>query len=392
TGVMVDWVLSLTAGPALPPSGGTEGGFVPKLDANSFPTGYPDSGVQILTATYTDNGAAGAPPLTGEAVAVLHARKKKAAYHDFSRGVQVVDDLEDEHGMIAWFGNGDYLGFAEMNLSKIVQLKCRVRGRVGTGGTFEIRLDSPTGHLLGKVAVPSGKGEEVTLPIKAPQGVHDLYFVAVAASEKDRKTVSLNWVEFLNDPTVDMFAAAKALALREKLAAKAAATKVRPFVRNWVLDDLKADLGEVAKNRSINGGRKLYEELACSRCHKMGQTGGAVGPDLTDVASRMAKQPAPREALLTEILEPSKVIDKKYRTAVVHLDNGQTLAGIIVAQDAKSIRIAADPAQPDAVRDIPRSRIEEMKESDVSLMPVGLLNTLTRDEIWDLLAYLESKK
>src|SRR5207248_3692224 len=98
---MVDWLLSLTAGPPLPPTGGTEGGFVPKLSSENFPTGYPDGGVQILTASYTDNGAAGAPPLTGETTVVLHARKKKAAYHDFSRGVQVVDDLEDEHGMIA---------------------------------------------------------------------------------------------------------------------------------------------------------------------------------------------------------------------------------------------------------------------------------------------------
>jgi len=58
-------------------------------------------------------------------------------------------------------------------------------------------------------------------------------------------------------------------------------------------------------------------------------------------------------------------------------------------KDAQAIRIAADPANPEAVREIPRSRIEEMKPSDVSMMPAGLLNTLKKDEILDLLAYVE---
>ena len=47
----------------------------------------------------------------------------------------------------------------------------------------------------------------------------------------------------------------------------------------------------------------------------------------------MAKQKSPPEALLVEIIEPSKVIDEKYRTQIVTLDNGRTLAGVIVSQD-----------------------------------------------------------
>ncbi|MFL5339004.1 MAG: PQQ-dependent sugar dehydrogenase [Gemmataceae bacterium] len=391
TRLMVDWVLSLTAAPPLPPTGGTRGAFTPKLGGENLPTGFPDGGVQILTATYTDNGAAGAPPLTGEATVVLHARKKKAAYHDFSRGVQVVDDLEDEHGMIAWCGPGDYLDFAEMNLAGIDRVTCRVRGRAGSAGEFEIRTDSPTGPLLARVEVPAGTGQEVAVPVRPPAGVHDLYFVATGKGELGRKTISLNWVEFHDSPAAAEARKAARATAKPLVEDRLRVAQSRPFVRNWTVDDLRNDLPAFnGQDRSPERGAKLFAELSCAKCHKMGQTGGAVGPDLTDVMQRMAKQKSPREALLIEILEPSKVIDEKYRTQIVTLDNGQTLAGIIVSQDAKAIRIAANPANPEEIREIPRARIEEMRPSDVSLMPTGLLNTLTKEEILDLLAYVGS--
>jgi putative heme-binding domain-containing protein len=103
---------------------------------------------------------------------------------------------------------------------------------------------------------------------------------------------------------------------------------------------------------------------------------------------RMAKQPNALRALIVEIVEPSKVVDEKYRTHLVTLANGEVLAGIIVEQNDQHIRIAANPAKPDEIRTIPRKKIEEMHKSDVSLMPVGLLNTLAKDEILDLLAYV----
>src|SRR5262249_38416780 len=155
---MLDWVLSLTHGPTLSATSGVDGAFLPALNIENFPTGYPDSGVQLLTASYTDNGANGAPPLTGERTIVLHARKKRAAYHDFGRGIQVIDDLEDEHGMISWFGAGDYIGFAEMNLAGIDRLLCRVRGKAGAEGAIEIHLDSPNGPTLGRIPMPINTG------------------------------------------------------------------------------------------------------------------------------------------------------------------------------------------------------------------------------------------
>jgi len=102
----------------------------------------------------------------------------------------------------------------------------------------------------------------------------------------------------------------------------------------------------------------------------------------------MKKQPQPRQALVRELVEPSHAIEDKYRAHLLTLADGRQLAGIIVSETPQNLRIAANPALPDEVREIPRSRIEERRVSDVSLMPKGLLDTLTREEIEDLLAFL----
>jgi putative heme-binding domain-containing protein len=90
------------------------------------------------------------------------------------------------------------------------------------------------------------------------------------------------------------------------------------------------------------------------------------------------------------VLEPSAVIDEKYRTHILALDDGTQKAGIIVEQDGKGVRMAANPAAPDERIVIPRNRIESLQKSDVSMMPVGLVSTLTREEVLDLLAYVEA--
>ena len=156
------------------------------------------------------------------------------------------------------------------------------------------------------------------------------------------------------------------------------------------MDDLTGSLGELERGRSFAKGKALFKDVSCISCHKIGGEGGSLGPDLTEVSKRLAKQPMPRVALLRELLEPSAVIDEKYRTHIVVLDDGSQKAGIIVEQDGKMIKMAVNPAAPDERISVPRSRIETLSKSDVSLMPVGLVSTLTREEILDLLAYVES--
>src|SRR5207249_4500376 len=90
--LMIDWVLSLDAEGAQPPRAGPQG----VLKLMKKPQHRGDAGVYLVTASYTDNGAPGAGPLTGEATVVLHARRMKPAFYDARRGVELVDILEED--------------------------------------------------------------------------------------------------------------------------------------------------------------------------------------------------------------------------------------------------------------------------------------------------------
>jgi putative heme-binding domain-containing protein len=239
--------------------------------------------------------------------------------------------------------------------------------------------------------VPPGRAIELPVAIPATTGLHDVYVVAVTKNANSgRKTVSLNWIEFQDSRALANAREASRASARKFLDAAKSAPKARPFVRAWTVDDLKADLE--TSSADLGRGERLFKELSCIQCHRFGVAGGKIGPDLTDVAMRMKKQPSPREALLVEIIEPSKVIDEKFRAYILTLNDGRQLAGIIVEQTKDAIRIAADPAHPDDVRSVPRQQIEQIQKSNISMMPVGLLNTLTREEIRDLLAFLEGKR
>ncbi len=121
--------------------------------------------------------------------------------------------------------------------------------------------------------------------------------------------------------------------------------EARPFVRDWKMDDLAGSLGQMDRGRSFVRGKMLFTAASCASCHRIGKDGGTLGPDLTDVSKRLAKQPMPCAAPLREVLEPSAVIDEKFRTHIVVLDDGTQKAGIIVEQDKKAVRMAGNPAR-----------------------------------------------
>lgn len=162
-------------------------------------------------------------------------------------------------------------------------------------------------------------------------------------------------------------------------------TSARPLVRKWTLDELAGSLEAVGQNRDLARGRQLFAEALCARCHRKGGVGQPIGPDLDGVASRFG-----RRDLLESILVPSKVVDEKYRNLVIETENGQVFAGQLAGGDAQALVIATDPLEPTELHRIARNSIVTRGSSPVSIMPEGLLNMLSLDEILDLLAYLEA--
>jgi putative heme-binding domain-containing protein len=158
----------------------------------------------------------------------------------------------------------------------------------------------------------------------------------------------------------------------------------RELVQAWTLNDLVPHLDEVSERRDPMRGRPLFAAARCRDCHRLGGEGAPVGPDLAGAASRFS-----RRDLLETILHPSRVVDEKYRNLILETDTGEIITGALAGGDVRSLAISVDPNEPTVLRRIARSSIETRRLSPASPMPEGLLNGLTREEIFDLLAYLE---
>ena len=156
----------------------------------------------------------------------------------------------------------------------------------------------------------------------------------------------------------------------------------RSFVKKWTYADLEATLNEVDHGRRFKRGKALYTEL-CSKCHLMNGRGGAIGPDLTSVGNKYSSTD-----LLRELIEPSTVISDQYETSLLMLKNGTVVRGRIVSEDKETVRIMTDPANPDRIDSVKISDISRRKVSPVSMMPTGLLTTLKRNDIFDLMMFV----
>jgi putative heme-binding domain-containing protein len=163
-----------------------------------------------------------------------------------------------------------------------------------------------------------------------------------------------------------------------------AALSARPFVRQWTIDELLPKVQSGLKGgRNFERGRQLYSLVACSACHRFGNEGGSVGPDLTGVAGRFSLHD-----LLESIVEPSKVISDQYQAINVRLKNGDSISGRVGNLNGANINIIEDMFDPGKMTNVKRADIESIEPSKVSPMPEGLLNSLQLDEIQDLVAYL----
>ena len=162
----------------------------------------------------------------------------------------------------------------------------------------------------------------------------------------------------------------------------------RPFVQEWKLHDLTDSLGAIDSSRNFERGQRMYSAALCARCHRLGSIGKSVGPDLTSVAQRFS-----RRDILLSILEPSRVIAVNYRSHRIVTNDGRLYEGRVVHQGdyrAPVLKIASDPLAPGRLSEIVKSKIESTSLSPLSFMPSGLLNTLTEQEILDLLAFIET--
>ncbi len=161
----------------------------------------------------------------------------------------------------------------------------------------------------------------------------------------------------------------------------------RSFVQNWTVDDLKNSLTEGLKGRSPEIGSRLFQEATCAGCHHAGELKiGSVGPELNDLYKRWKSD---RVGILREILEPSHKIDEKYAVQLLLTVDGDTLSGLVVDETKDTISILENPESTMPTK-IAKEEIEERVKTSNSMMPKGLLNQYSKDEIFEIMAFIES--
>jgi putative heme-binding domain-containing protein len=135
----------------------------------------------------------------------------------------------------------------------------------------------------------------------------------------------------------------------------------------------------------LSHGRELFSATTCYNCHRIQLEGGVVGPDLTAAGHRFTLKD-----LLTAIIEPSKEIPDQYEATIFQMEDGQLITGRVANLHGDQYWVQSDMNDPGAFVKIKVDEIEDMAPSKVSMMPSGLLDTLEKKEVYDLLAYLKS--
>ncbi len=165
---------------------------------------------------------------------------------------------------------------------------------------------------------------------------------------------------------------------------------IRPRTE-WKFADLEPSVAELPKKagRSFANGKHVFQMASCVACHKFGGTGNEFGPDLAKLDAKVFQTPTD---LLKHILEPSLRIDDKYRSYTFNLAAGGTVTGMVIEKLGDTYKVIENPLAKAEARVISKDDLDgDPKPSQSSIMPKGLLDKLTKDEILDLLAYILSK-
>jgi putative heme-binding domain-containing protein len=138
---------------------------------------------------------------------------------------------------------------------------------------------------------------------------------------------------------------------------------------------LAAKPGDPAKGK--------FMSALCLACHQIGSTGGQIGPNLSGVGAMGS------EAILRNILTPNAAMEPGYRIFRVELTSGDLVDAFFVSEDTTAYVIR----QPGATdRRIPKAEVRRTSYIRRSLMPEGLLDALSEEQVTDLMAYLMSLK
>lgn len=155
-----------------------------------------------------------------------------------------------------------------------------------------------------------------------------------------------------------------------------------PAAQKAHLDELLASLeeGDVRRGQAVFNS----EKAACSTCHTIGYLGGKLGPDLTRIGEIRTERD-----LLEAIVYPSASFVRSYEPVVVTTRSGETYNGILRKDSPEEVILATATLEEISIA---RSEISDLRPGTVSVMPAGLEQQLSRQELFDLVAFLKAAR
>ena len=154
----------------------------------------------------------------------------------------------------------------------------------------------------------------------------------------------------------------------------------------WKFEDLASEVELMKPGRNFGNGKAMFKVANCIACHKLDDEGNEFGPDLAKLDLKMKSLD-----IFKDIVEPSFKINEKYQTWIFETKAGKTHTGIILDETPKQIKLIENPLAKAEPIILLTADIEAKQKSPISIMPKGLLDKLTRDEILDLVAFLTAR-
>ena len=156
-------------------------------------------------------------------------------------------------------------------------------------------------------------------------------------------------------------------------------------VKEWSFDEMSKVIEareSVEAAEQLANGKGVYDSTGCAQCHRIGNVGIGYGPDLTKIGLKKN-----RRDILRSILEPSFEIAPEYRSWYYRLESNRVIEGVKVSETNSTIEIMVKDGNGQLLK-LQKSEIEEVRESNISSMPKGLLSQISQEDILDLIDFI----
>ena len=153
----------------------------------------------------------------------------------------------------------------------------------------------------------------------------------------------------------------------------------------WTVDSVMNEISNGLEKRDFNNGKLMFAAGRCVVCHRIQGKGGYSGPDLGSVGNRYSIKD-----ILKAIIEPSDSISEQYQASTVSLKDGSSLYGRLLYQNDKELALVPSAFSPELINKVSMEKVNEIKPSNLSMMPPAMINGMNKKELLDLIAYLIS--